>query len=182
MYTFQFRILFVFVFFKFWYWFFLIFWITARRFQRFYTFIFSSRLQSLANIDEVVARIRMRIRKLDDEIRGSIRSQTDSESNGKQVSYIIIFFKSNSELSTIINRLARVVLIIKMGLTVPIGLSTILKHLCNSNKSKIITFTSFKIFVLLFLLHYYSLLYHKSFVDLGSRSCQSRYSRSLFKD
>eukprot|EP00111_Clytia_hemisphaerica_P017186 TCONS_00050876-protein len=40
--------------------------------------------QSLANIDEVVARIRMRIRKLDDDIRSSIRSQTDSESNGKQ--------------------------------------------------------------------------------------------------
>ncbi|XP_057294888.1 vacuolar protein sorting-associated protein 53 homolog [Hydractinia symbiolongicarpus] len=40
--------------------------------------------QSLANIDDVVARIRLRIRKLDDEIRTSIRSQTDVESNGKQ--------------------------------------------------------------------------------------------------
>jgi len=41
--------------------------------------------QSLANIDEVVARIRLRIRKLDGEIRTSIRTQTEVASNGKQV-------------------------------------------------------------------------------------------------
>lgn len=40
--------------------------------------------QSLANIDDVVLRIRSRIRKLDDEIRDSIRSQADAVSNGKQ--------------------------------------------------------------------------------------------------
>ena len=34
----------------------------------------------------MVARIRLRIRKLDDDIRTSIRSQTDVENNGKQVS------------------------------------------------------------------------------------------------
>ena len=56
--------------------------------QVFYVFLL---LKSLANIDEVVARIRMRIRKLDDEIRGSIRSQTDSESNGKQVSAFLCY-------------------------------------------------------------------------------------------
>ncbi|XP_047142430.1 vacuolar protein sorting-associated protein 53 homolog isoform X1 [Hydra vulgaris] len=40
--------------------------------------------QSLANIDEVVARVRLRIRKLDNEIHASIRSQTDVANNGKQ--------------------------------------------------------------------------------------------------
>lgn len=42
-------------------------------------------IQSLANIDEVVARIRLRIRKLDSEIRTSIRQQTEVANNGRQV-------------------------------------------------------------------------------------------------
>jgi len=40
--------------------------------------------QSLANIDDVVLGIRSRIRRLDDEIRDSIRKQADTVSNGKQ--------------------------------------------------------------------------------------------------
>eukprot|EP00794_Sanderia_malayensis_P014186 gene14186-15664_t len=40
--------------------------------------------QSLANIDDVVGRIRLRIRRLDDEIRTAIRGQTDVGHDGRE--------------------------------------------------------------------------------------------------
>ena len=41
--------------------------------------------QSLANIDEVVNKIRLKIRKLDDNIRTVVRGQTNVGQDGRQV-------------------------------------------------------------------------------------------------
>lgn len=44
-------------------------------------------LQSLANIDEVVNRMRLKIRRLDDEIRSVVRGQTTAGQDGREVSH-----------------------------------------------------------------------------------------------
>ena len=42
-------------------------------------------LQSLANIDDVINRMRLKIRRLDDNIRGVVRGQTNAGQDGRQV-------------------------------------------------------------------------------------------------